>query len=251
MPVHDWTRVDAGIFHDFHHAWIEENKRALNRSLHGTDYYALAEQIAGGLGPNVLTLQRPLWEPPTKKSEDVRAVSGAVLATAPPQFRFHIRDAAKWYAQKKKAVAIRHVSDHRVVAVLEILSPGNKASRNAMSHLVRKAQELLVAGVQLSLVDLFPPTPRDPHGIHPLVWGDDECDDFQFDAAKPLTCASYIGGAGAEAFIDPVAVADELPTIPLYLTLEEYVPVPLETTYQAAFDAVPEFWRDALTTRQS
>ncbi len=27
MPVHDWTRVEAGIFHDFHHAWIEEIKR--------------------------------------------------------------------------------------------------------------------------------------------------------------------------------------------------------------------------------
>src|SRR5207302_10526518 len=59
VPVHDWTRVDAGIFHDFHHAWIEEIKRALNRGLLPPDYYALAEQIAGGLGPDVLTLQRP------------------------------------------------------------------------------------------------------------------------------------------------------------------------------------------------
>jgi hypothetical protein len=33
MPIHDWTRVDAGIFHDFHHSWIEEIKRALNRGL--------------------------------------------------------------------------------------------------------------------------------------------------------------------------------------------------------------------------
>ena len=24
MPIHDWTRVDAGIFHAFHHGWIEE-----------------------------------------------------------------------------------------------------------------------------------------------------------------------------------------------------------------------------------
>ena len=30
MPIHDWTRVPAGIFHDFHHGWIEEAKRALN-----------------------------------------------------------------------------------------------------------------------------------------------------------------------------------------------------------------------------
>jgi hypothetical protein len=24
MPVHDWTRVEAGIFHAFHVAWIPE-----------------------------------------------------------------------------------------------------------------------------------------------------------------------------------------------------------------------------------
>jgi hypothetical protein len=33
MPMHDWTRVDAGIFHDCQHAWIEEIKRALNGGL--------------------------------------------------------------------------------------------------------------------------------------------------------------------------------------------------------------------------
>ena len=57
MPVHDWARVDAGIFHDFHHAWIEELKRMLNAGLLPSDYYALAEQHAAGFGPDVLTLQ--------------------------------------------------------------------------------------------------------------------------------------------------------------------------------------------------
>ena len=57
MPIHDWTRVEAGIFHDFHHAWIEEVKRALNAGVLPDDYYALAEQHAAGFGPDVLTLQ--------------------------------------------------------------------------------------------------------------------------------------------------------------------------------------------------
>src|SRR5437588_185051 len=60
VPIHDWTKVPAGIFHDFHHEWISTIKRSVNQSLFGTSYYALAEQIAGGLGPDVLTLQRPL-----------------------------------------------------------------------------------------------------------------------------------------------------------------------------------------------
>ena len=57
MPVHDWTRVSSGIFHHFHLEWIGDLSRQLNRGLLPPDYYALAEQIAGGLGPDVLTLQ--------------------------------------------------------------------------------------------------------------------------------------------------------------------------------------------------
>ncbi len=56
MPVHDWSRVVAGIFRKFHHAWIEEIKRELNNGLLPPEYYALAEQVAGNLGPNVPTL---------------------------------------------------------------------------------------------------------------------------------------------------------------------------------------------------
>jgi hypothetical protein len=55
MPVHDWTRVEAGIFHDFHHEWISTIRRALNDELLPAEYYALAEQQAAGFGPNVLT----------------------------------------------------------------------------------------------------------------------------------------------------------------------------------------------------
>ena len=51
------TRVPDGIFHDFHHAWIEEIKRALNAGVLPEGYYALAEQHAAGFGPDVLTLQ--------------------------------------------------------------------------------------------------------------------------------------------------------------------------------------------------
>ncbi len=44
MPVHDWTRVEAGVFHDFHNAWISELRGALNEGLLPTGYYAMSEQ---------------------------------------------------------------------------------------------------------------------------------------------------------------------------------------------------------------
>jgi Protein of unknown function (DUF4058) len=248
VPVHDWTRLSAGIFHDFHHGWISEVNRALNRNLSGTDHYALAEQIGGGVGPDVFALQRAFQGTKPRKEWTQRSAAGVNLADSPPQVRFRIKDEKQWYASKKKAVTVRHVSEHRVVAVLEILSPGNKSGRGALADLVRKARDLLAAGIHLALVDLFPPTTRDPEGIHPLVWGEDDDGVFRFDKAQPLTCASYIADAGAEAFVEPVAVGDPLPTLPLFLTTAEYVPVPLEATYQAAIEAVPEFWREALTS---
>ena len=59
MPIHDWTRVDAGIFHAFHVQWIAEIARALNGGLLPPSYYALPEQITSGMGPDVLTLRGP------------------------------------------------------------------------------------------------------------------------------------------------------------------------------------------------
>src|SRR5437868_430814 len=91
MPIHDWTRVNAGIFHDFHHDWITMLKRALNDGLLPPGYYALAEQIAGGLGPDVLALDLSLPGSPQAGDQTPapeKASAGVALATAPPKVRF-------------------------------------------------------------------------------------------------------------------------------------------------------------------
>lgn len=59
MPIHDWTKVIAAVFHDFHQTWLVEIKRALNDGLLPSPYYALAEQVAGEYGPDVLALEGP------------------------------------------------------------------------------------------------------------------------------------------------------------------------------------------------
>ena len=53
------SRVKSGIFHHFHHSWIEELQRALNRGLLPPDYYAMAEQRTDRFGPDVLALDSP------------------------------------------------------------------------------------------------------------------------------------------------------------------------------------------------
>lgn len=244
MPVHDWTRVDAGIFHAFHHDWITDISRALNRGILPPLYYSLPEQIAGGLGPDVLALCRSSGNGSPQPTELVDG--GVALAVAPPKVCIRMSSEANRYAAKAKAIVIRHVSYHQVVAMVEIVSPGNKNNQNGLSAFVRKAREALAAGIHLLLVDLFPPSSRDPRGIHGVVWNED-CDaDYVLPDDKPLSCVSYIGGAAAEAFLEPFAVGDSLPDMPLFLTPEVYVLVPLNATYQSTFEGIPAYWRDVL-----
>ncbi len=131
--------------------------------------------------------------------------------------------------------------------MVEIVSPGNKGGRADLASFVRKAEQAMLAGVHLLIVDLLPPTPRDPDGLHRAIWGKAEPGDVALPRDKPLTCVSYLGFPAMEFYLNPVAVGDLLPDMPLFLTPQLYVLVPLEATYRAAWETVPDFWRDVIT----
>jgi hypothetical protein len=248
MPVHDWTRVTAGIFHDFHHAWIEELKRALNDGLLPNAYYALAEQYTGEFGPDVLTLQQSS-QSSTNGLDDLPAVPGSLALAPPPKVRFTATTEMQYYVEKQNSVVIRHSSGDQVVALVEVVSPGNKSSRHALRKFVEKAASALFRGYHLLILDLVPPGPRDPQGIHGAVWEEIENDTYRAPADKPLTLAAYASGELVkQAYVEPIAVGDSLPEMPLFLTADACVHVPLEKTYQAAWNAVPRRWQRVLDT---
>src|SRR5207247_2479909 len=115
---------------------------------------------------------------------------------------------------------------------IEIVSPGNKDSRHALREFAEKAVAFIHAGVHLLIVDLFPPSRRDPEGIHKVIWDAIHDEQFSLPADKPLTLVSYAIQAEIVAYVEPVAVGDPLPDMALFLTGQRYVPCPLETTYQ-------------------
>ena len=47
MPIHDWTRVQAGDFRHFHQCWAVALGNALNSGLPPPGYPALAERVTG------------------------------------------------------------------------------------------------------------------------------------------------------------------------------------------------------------
>src|ERR1700676_5267937 len=105
MPVHDWTRVGDGTFHDFHYSWVLEIKRALKRGLLPKGYYVMAEQVGGDLGaPDVLTLQAAGTKP-----EPEGSLSGtATLTETPPIVHARTTIARDAYARRQRALVIRH-----------------------------------------------------------------------------------------------------------------------------------------------
>ncbi len=249
MPVHDWTRVEAGLFHDFHVTWIALIRIALNEGLLPEGYYALAEQHTGRSIPDILTLHASP-EPPAPPLPLPPATGGTLLAEAPPRVRRrHTIEQAS--LELRRSIAIRHISGHRLVALLEIVSPANKDRARHVEDLAAKAVDALNAGVHLLLVDLFPPGAHDPYGMHGAICQRLEQSDEPYDVPPeaPLTVASFAAGPRVDVFVEYLAVGAVLPEMPLFLRPDRYVNAPLESTYQAVFHGTPAFWRDVLEGR--
>lgn len=246
--VHDWTRVEAGIFHHFHHSFIEELQRVLNGGLLPDDFYAMAEQHAVGFGPDVLTLQGAR-DADDGDGDDVpfdASDGGTGLLLAPPRVQLTAETDMEFYRRKQNSIAVRHVSGDRIVAMIEVVSPGNKSSRNAIRSFLEKAAELLNHRVHLLIIDLLPPGPRDPHGIHGEIWDEITGLDYSAPADKPLTLAAYETALSVRAYVKHVAVGESLNDMPLFLEPGAHVDVPLGVTYQAAWNAFPRRWRHVL-----
>lgn len=241
MPVHDWSHAPAGYFHHFHQDWSVSLCRALNAGRLPKGFFALIEQHTLGVAPDVMTLQRQ-----PKSGTPTRPSGGIAVAEAPPKTKIVNRGSeSELYAALANKIVVRDKFDD-VVSVLEIVSPGNKHSRVAIRQFVEKSANLLQNGIHLLVVDLFPPTTRDPRGLHQLIWSEVEEGDVRLPRGKPLTLVSYCSGFPRTAFVEPIAVGDKLPDMPVFLDSKTYVYVPLEETYAATWKLCPEEFREVI-----
>ena len=231
MPIHDWTRVSAGIFHSFHLSWTDAIMAALNGGLLPSDYYALAEQVASKFEPDGLGLRFNADADPALIFQNFETSAEAEM---------------DGYARQQSSVGIHHSSGDQVVARIEIVSPGIKGSRYDLRSFVEKAATALNRGYHLLVLDLHPPTRRDPHGIHGAIWEEIADGSFHAPTDKPLTLVAYEAGTPKAANYEPVAVGDVLPDMPLFLRPGIYIKVPLEATYRTAWGKVPQRWRRVL-----
>lgn len=209
-------------------------------------YYALAEQVAGSFIPDVLTLREP-GDSTTLEADDFDQINGGTaVALVPPQTAITdtIAD-ANVIAAPQRRITIRHTTDDRIVALLEIVSPGNKDKRAAVEQFVDKAAIALGEGLHLLVVELFPPGTFDPEGLHGLLWSRLGGRQYEPPNDKPLTLSGGNGGS-LTCYIEPTTVGKSLKAMPLFLTSGRYVNVPREEGYLSAYEGMPNRWKQVI-----
>ncbi len=239
MPLHDWTRVSAGIFHSFEMSWVTALRKFLNCGGLPTNFYALIQDSSIDSNSEII---EPVLDTSSTPQED----GGTALLVAEPQTRISSYSRVENYTDLQKSIAIRHASDQRIVALIEIVSSGNKGSVSKWRTFVDKALAALNRGIHLLILDPYPPTPRDPGGVHGAIWGELTGESFALPADHDRTLAAYRASLEKAAFVEPIAVGQALRAMPLYLTRTGYIEVPLEATYNSAFEGVPRIYRNQL-----
>src|SRR5437868_1742387 len=82
-----------------------------------------------------------------------------------------------------------------------------KDRARTVEEFAAKAVSALDASVHVLVVDLLPPGPYDPQGMHGVIRQQLELSDELYDlpANEPLTLASYAAGLGVEVYLEHVA----------------------------------------------
>jgi len=229
MPLHDWTRVPSGLFHHFHQFWAMEICRKLNRGRLPAELSALVEQRSGPKETDVLAVELA--------APDDSAQGGAAVLERPKTTIQRQTDKA-YYADKADRIVIRHHLG-RIVAFIEIVSPGNKDGDRALEQFVGKIADVMQQGIHVLVLDLFPPPTRDPAGIHKAIWDQFDREDFELSPQQDRVFASYESAGEQIAHIETIGLGDPLPEMPLFIAPGAHVLVPLEESYMSAWEDTP------------
>lgn len=240
MSVHDWSRVRDNEFHDFHNTWIANIRSKLNQGILPPNYLARCEQKYGTPIADVLTLFRP--EPPNGETNGHYAPTGesggVAVAVAPPMKTAKI-DPPMGY--RNRAVVIRREGDESPVAIIEVVSRSNKDGPAKLADFVEKVSATLTAGIHVVLLDILPPNDHTLGGLHAAIAAGmgqpvEESSEAWQPADRPIALLSYRADRpGAQVYFDFLAVGSAFPALPLFLSYELLVPLPLTETYAETF----------------
>jgi hypothetical protein len=204
MSLHDWSRVDAGVFHHFHFFWIAQLTEMLTDGLLPEGFDAMVERVQD-LGPS-------------------------------------------YWARTRHILILHTLRQDRVVAVVELVSPGNKDANVRANQYVDKSVAYLARGIHVLCVDVHPPTGIVPAGFHALISSTLGHEPVALPPGRDRMVVSYqvLADGHPRAHIAPLRVGDALPEMPVFLFPDRFVRAPLELAYNEAWKRLAKRFRDVL-----
>ena len=239
MPMHDWTRVDDGLFHDFYLSWVLAISSGLNHGRLPRDFYALVERHPMDVDSwerGVPDGELPGRPPVPDHAHVIR------LEEVPPAtpIRDGCQELAYW--RNARSITVRSAEDDLAVAVVEVVTPAVKWVPVARRRFIDQMGRAVFRGIHLLIVDPF----ADREGQENTI-----ADLWQSIRGRPLalpvraaTLAAISASPEPEVFADAVSLGNALPDMPLFLDPESYVLVDLEAAYRRAWDGIAVCVRD-------
>jgi len=236
MPLRDHFRSpldDSRSWDELHGAWTTVIVMALNRKL--PPRYVAAPRVHLGHDAEIDVTAYDT-EALDSAAAEARGAGGGVATAvwSPPRPTFDV--AADLPEQDEYEVRVYDTQRHRrLVAAVEIVSPGNKDRPERRRAFVAKCAALLQQGVSVALVDLV--TTRQFNLYADLLDVIGQADPSlapQPPAVYAAACRWTREGNAwhFRAWTHPLAVGKALPTLPLWLAENLAVPLDLEASYE-------------------
>lgn len=228
MPLHDHFRPPLAPrrhWESFRVNWAGAMADALNADLLPDGFFAEEHAHAG---------PRVEIDPATYADDPAPGGGVAVRTYAPPAPALAVP------ATFPDEYAVRVFADDggaRLVAAVELVSPGNKDRPAQRRAFAAKCAGHLAAGVSVVLVDVVTTRHADLLAELLAVLASPAASpagpDLSAASVRPLA----VDGAGRiELWAERLAVGAALPTLPLWLAADLCVPLDLDASYTAAYD---------------
>jgi hypothetical protein len=234
MPLLDHYHGALSVerhWESFHAAWAGALSDDLNRRL--PERYFAEEQTHAGA---VIEIDVATFE----GSGRAAGADGSATATLPPQVwsppiaAFTIPAV---FADDFEVRVISTINGPTLVAAIELVSPRNKDRAEARRAFAIKSASYLHQGISLIIVDIVTNRHADLHAEIMELLSQTSMSHLPPDTNLYAVAYQPLRRQGREE-IDlwpaPLAVGATLPTLPLALTAELYMPIDLEATYMDA-----------------
>jgi hypothetical protein len=238
MPLRDHFRPpieDLLGWDTLHSGWAANITELLNERWLPPEFVAKEHTWGGGgrLEIDVATYERAHAPVPAGPS---RASNGPATVTLPQLYAPPVPTLTMpgVFPDHFEVRVFNTEGGNRLVAAIELVSPGNKDRADERRAFAAKCAAYLQQGVSLLVVDVV--TTRRANLHNELVRLMEAKDEYLMPAETTLYAVSYRPVLrGEKAEIDlwpaPLAVGEALPTMPLRLIRDIFVPVELEMTY--------------------